>query len=74
VFTKIESQQGTKERTFPAGLREEVVVKSRGNPPNFRRDNLFNNLLGFLPAHLSKAGGRLKFSVRNLFGSLAFAL
>jgi hypothetical protein len=71
---KIESQQGPKERTFLARLHEEVVIESRGNPPNFRRDNLFNSLLGFLPAHLSKARGSLKFSVRNLFGSLAFAV
>jgi hypothetical protein len=74
MFTKIESQQGPKERTFLAGLREEVVVESGGNPPNFNRDNLLNSLLVFLPAHLSKAGGCLKFSVRNLFGSLEFAL
>jgi hypothetical protein len=48
VFTKIESQQGPKERTFLAGLCEEVVVESGGNPPNFRRDNFLNSLLGFL--------------------------
>jgi hypothetical protein len=63
VFAKIESQQGPKERTFLTGLREEVVVKSRGNLPNFGRDNLFNSLFGFLLAHLSKARGCLKFSV-----------
>jgi hypothetical protein len=74
VFTKIESQQGPKERTFLAGLREEVIVESGGNPLNFSRDNLLNSILGFLPAHLSKAAGCVKFSVRNLFGSLAFAL
>jgi hypothetical protein len=51
---KIESQQSTKERTFLAGLHEEVIIKSRGDPPNFRRDNLFNSFLGFLAAHLSK--------------------
>jgi hypothetical protein len=74
VFTKIESQQGPKKRTFLAGLREEVVVESGGNPPNFRRDNLLNNILGFLSANLSKAGGRLEFGVRNLFrrSTLAF--
>jgi hypothetical protein len=71
VFTKIESQKGPKERTFLAGLHEEVVVESGGNPLNCRRDNLFNSLLVFLPAHLSKAGGRLDFGVRNLFGRSA---
>jgi hypothetical protein len=71
---KIESQQGPKERTFLAGLHEEVVVESRRNPPNFSRDNLFNSFLGFLSAHLSKARGFLKFSVQNLFGSFAFVL
>jgi hypothetical protein len=73
VFTKTESQQGPKERTFLAGLREEVVIESGGNPSNFRRDNLLNSLLGFLPAHLSKAGGRLEFGVRNLFRRSALA-
>jgi hypothetical protein len=69
---KIKSQQGPEERTFLANwLHEDVVVESRGNPPNFRRDNLFDNLLRFLAAHLSKAGGRLEFGVRNLFGRLA---
>jgi hypothetical protein len=47
VFTKIESQQGLKERTFLAGLREEVVVESRGNPPNFRRDNFLTAFMAF---------------------------
>jgi hypothetical protein len=73
VFTKIESQQGPKERTFLTGLREEVVVESGWNPPNFGRDSLFNSLLGFLPAHPSKAGGRLEFGVRNLFGRSVLA-
>jgi hypothetical protein len=63
VFTKIESQQGPKERTFLAGLCEEVVVESGGNPPNFDRDNLLNGLLRLLPDHPSKARGCLKFSV-----------
>jgi hypothetical protein len=72
MLTKIESQQGPEERTFLAGwLHEEVVVESRGNPPNFRKDNLFDSLLRFLAAHLSKAGGCLEFGVRNLFGRLA---
>jgi hypothetical protein len=72
MFSKIKSQQGPEERTFLADwLHEDVVVESRGNPPNFRRDNLFDNLLRFLAAHLSKAGGRLEFGVRNLFGRLA---
>jgi hypothetical protein len=70
---KIESQQRPKERTFLAGLHEEVIIENGGDPPNFRRDNLFNSLLSFLTAHLSKAGGRLKFGIRNLFGRLALA-
>jgi hypothetical protein len=71
VFTKIESQQRPKEKTFLAGLHEEVINESGGDPPNFRRDNLFNSLLSFLAAHLSKAGGRLEFNVRNFFGRFA---
>jgi hypothetical protein len=75
MFLKIKPQQGPEERTFLAGwLHEEAVVESRGNLPNFRRDNLFDSLLRFLAAHLSKAGGRLEFGVRNLFGSLALAI
>jgi hypothetical protein len=63
VFTKIESQQGPKKRTFLAGLREEVVVESGRNLPTFNTDNLLNSFLGFLSAHLSKARGCLKFGV-----------
>jgi hypothetical protein len=70
---KIESRQRLKEKTFLAGLHEEIIIESGGDPPNFRRDNLFNNLLRFLAAHLSKARGRLEFSVRNLFGRFALA-
>jgi hypothetical protein len=74
MLTKIESQQGPEERTFLAGwLHEEVVVECRGNPLNFRKDNLFDSLLRFLAAHLSKAGGWLEFGVQNLFGRLALA-
>jgi hypothetical protein len=62
---------GVADIVFLAGLHEEVVIESGGDPSNFRRDNLFNNLLSFLAAHLSKAGGRLKFSIRNLFGRFA---
>jgi hypothetical protein len=75
MFSKIKSQQGPEVRTFLAGwLHEEVVVESRWNPLNFRRYNLFHRILRFLAAHLSKAGGRLEFSVRNLFGRLVLAL
>jgi hypothetical protein len=64
MFSKIKSQQGPEVRTFLAvWLHEEVVVESRWNPPNSRRDNHFHSLLRFLAAHLSKAGGRLEFSV-----------
>jgi hypothetical protein len=64
MFSKIKSQQGLEERTFLAGwLHEEVVVEGRWNPPNFGRDNLFDSLLRFLVAHLSKAGGCLEFGV-----------
>jgi hypothetical protein len=74
MFTKIESQPGPEERTFLADwLHEEIVVESGGDPPNFRRDNLFDSLLRFLVANLSKAGGCLEFSIRNLFGRLALA-
>jgi hypothetical protein len=74
MFSKIKPQQGPEERNFLAGwLHEEVVIESRGNPPKCRRDNLFDNLLRFLAAHLSKAGGLLEFGVRNLFGRLALA-
>jgi hypothetical protein len=75
MFSKIKSQQGPELRTILAGwLHEEVVVESIWNPPNFRRDNLFHSLLRFLAAHPSKAGDRLEFSVRKLFGRLALAL
>jgi hypothetical protein len=73
VFTKIESQQRPKEKTFLVGLHEEVIVESGGEPPNFRRDNLFNSFLSFLAAHLSKPGGHLEFNVQKLFGRLALA-
>jgi hypothetical protein len=64
MFTKIESQQGLEERTFLADwLHEEIVVESGGDPSNLKRDNLFDSLLRFLAAHLSKAGGCLEFSV-----------
>jgi hypothetical protein len=75
MFSKITSQQGPEVRTFLANyLHEEVVVEGRGNPPKFRRDNLFHSLLRFLAAHPSKAGGRLEFSVRKWFGRFALAL
>jgi hypothetical protein len=60
---KIESQQSPKERTFLAGLHEEVIIKSRGDLPNFRRNNLFNSLISLLVAHLSETGGRQEFGV-----------
>jgi hypothetical protein len=64
MFSKIKSQQGPEVRTFLADwLPEEVVVESRWNPLNSRRDNLFHSLLRFLAAHLSKDGGRLEFNV-----------
>jgi hypothetical protein len=74
MFTKVESQQGPEVRTFPLRFCEDVVVKSRGNPPNPGRDNLLDSLLGFLAAHPSKDGGLMEFSFRKLFGRFAFAL
>jgi hypothetical protein len=63
MFSKIKSQQGPEERTFLAAWLHEEVVESRGNRPNFRRNNLFDGLLRFFAARLSKAGGRLEFGV-----------
>jgi hypothetical protein len=49
MFTKIESQPGPEERTFLADwLREEIIVESGGDPPNFRRDNFLDSFLGLL--------------------------
>jgi hypothetical protein len=71
---KVESWERPRGKTFLCKLHREIIVESGRDPPNFRTDNLFNGLLSFLVPHLSKAGGRLEFNVRNLFGRSTLAL
>jgi hypothetical protein len=47
VFTKIESQQGPKERTFLAGLREDVVVEAEGTRRTSEETTFLTAFLAF---------------------------
>jgi hypothetical protein len=52
-----------KRKNLSVQLHREIIFESGRDPPNFRRDNLFNGLLSFLVPYLSKAGGCLEFNV-----------
>jgi hypothetical protein len=46
-----------------AGFDDHVIIKSRGDTPNFSNSNLLYSLFSLLSAQLSEAGSRLKFDV-----------